>query len=142
VPCGDNTCGCGSTQTLCGDTCCNSDQVCTDGTCYSKQADLWVYMCPDTLQNGCEPSFFDVNNTCTAITNQFQPGSCFDTGITVQGGQSVNISTCNTCPGDCGGVGMYMTPDLFPNGSFYAGAFYCQTECTPAQSCGGAPLPQ
>jgi hypothetical protein len=133
--------GCPANYTLCGSLCCAPGKICTSpGRCdypYDT-ADLYVYLCPSFNTGNCRASYFSIDQTCTPLQNPM-PGTCYNTGFRVAGGQSYGISSCTGCATGCGNPSSLTTPAGFTKPNYYSGmSFYCGTPCTPPPDCSQA----
>ena len=120
-----------------GQRCC-ADDACTGGlacgssyqaaglgkVCGYAKAELYLYYCPDFLAQGCSsPAYYSVGDVCTPAPGGFQPGQWYDSGITLDRGQTYSYALCrslqgnNPC-GDCGGAGHFVAPGVFLSQKF------------------------
>jgi hypothetical protein len=133
--------GCPANYTPCSGLCCAPGKVCTSpGRCdYPYEtADLYVYLCPSFNTGNCKASYFSIDQTCTPLRNP-TPGTCYNTGFKVAGGQSYGISSCTGCAMGCGNPASLTTPAGFTKPNYYSGmSFYCGTPCTPPPECSQA----
>jgi hypothetical protein len=133
--------GCRANYTECGSLCCAPGKICSSpGQCdfpYNT-ADLYVYLCPSFNTGNCTAAYLSIDQTCTPLHNPM-PGTCYNTGFKVAGGQSYGLSTCTGCAMGCGNPISLTTPEGFTKPNYYSGvSFHCNTPCTPPPECGQA----
>jgi len=127
--------------TDCDTLCCAPGKICSSpGHCdypYDT-ADLYVYLCPSFNSGTCKASYFSIDQSCTPLHDP-QPGTCYNTGFKVAGGQTYGISSCTGCGMGCGNPSSLQTPPGFTKPNYYSGMyFYCGTPCTPPPDCSQA----
>jgi len=130
--------GCPAMYTACGSLCCAPGKICSaPGRCdfpYDT-ADLYVYLCPSFNTGNCNATYFSIDQSCTPLHDPM-PGTCYNTGFKVAGGQSYGISACTGCATGCGNPSSLTTPAGFTKPSYYSGmAFYCGTPCMAPPDC-------
>jgi hypothetical protein len=133
--------GCATNYSPCGSLCCAPGKLCSSpGHCdfpYNT-AELYVYLCPSFNTGNCKAAYLGIDQSCTPLHDP-QPGTCYDTGFKVAGGQSYGISACTGCSMGCGNPSSVTTPAGFTKPNYFSGmAFYCGTPCTAPPDCGQA----
>ena len=130
---------CPPNYTDCSSICCAPGKVCAaPGRCEFPYdtADLYVYLCPSFNTGNCRAEYLSIDQTCTPLRNPV-PGTCYNTGFKVAGGQSYGVASCTGCATGCGNPVSLNTPEGFTKPSYYSGmSFFCGTPCTVPPDCG------
>jgi hypothetical protein len=136
---------CPANYTDCGSLCCAPGKTCAaPGRCEFPYdtAELYVYLCPSFNSGNCRATYLGIDQSCTPLRNP-QPGTCYNTGFKVAGGQSYGVASCTGCAMGCGNPVSLNTPEGFTKPDYYSGmSFYCGTPCTVPPECapaGGGP---
>jgi hypothetical protein len=132
---------CPANYTDCGSLCCAPGKTCSSpGHCdypYDS-AELFVYLCPSFNTGNCKATYLSIDQACVPLHDPV-PGTCYDTGFRVAGGQTYGIASCTGCATGCGNPGSLPTPKGFTKPNYYSGtSFYCGTPCEVPPDCSQA----
>jgi len=129
---------CPPNYTECGNLCCAPGRTCASpGRCEYPYdtADLWVYLCPSFNTGTCKAAYLSIDQSCTPLHDPM-PGTCYNTGFRVAGGETYGIAACTGCAMGCGNPGSLRTPEGFTKPNYYSGiSFFCGTPCEVPPEC-------